>query len=89
MKAKKLRQLYLKHRKGLKEIAIPESEVEVLIFIGGGKTTSHEVSKALQIHVSNASLKLTHLYRKGYLERVKKFADSGGFIYIYNAKWEW
>lgn len=50
-----------------------------------GAKTSGEVARILDINPSNASNKLTQLWRLGFLVRTERSAETGGIEYVYRA----
>ena len=52
-------------------------------------TKSSDIAKKFNISIFNASIQLSNLYRRGFLEHTSVIQESGGREYIYSHSDRW
>ena len=57
----------------------------VRLIAAKGSITTNELSRAQDLGLANASIKLRKLEIKGYLTRQRLLSKTGGFIYVYKS----
>jgi len=79
-----VREFYIKKSTEMKRLRLSEEQIKLFNILSKvDYMTTSQLAKLWKVSTQCANGKLTVLYKKGYAERVKYFAESGGIEYEY------
>jgi len=86
MKIKNLQKYFLENPEQCRELILTDHKIGVFNLVKDRKTlTANELAVCRDITIQNASQQLRVLWEKGYLKRVERSDDSGGYCHEYSS----
>ena len=72
-----------KFRKRINDLKLTNNACMIIESLSNGYNTASKIAIKFDLSVQSASARLSEIYKKGYLTRIKKPQESGGYEYEY------